>query len=360
MDRPAMSRASLAFVGAVALSCLLPAARLAGQDLGLRAAADYSTRHQGLAVVIYRKGRLIFEEYSGGHNRNKAHHIYSGTKSFAPMIALVAQGEGLLTLDEPVAKTITEWEGDALRSRITIRQLLNFTSGLRINDAELHTEASVDKYAASIACEAISVPGKKFRYGSCHLMVFGALMDRKLAKLKPVEGQAESHPTDSLEYLRARVLDPIGCKHGRWLHDAMGNPMLPFGAFLTAREWAKFGHLVLNGGRKGERQVVPAEHFQECLQGSEANPTYGLNFWLRGKALHAKHPNIPKDTVTASGMYKQLLYIIPSRHLVVVRFGQIRVRTKFNDAGFLNRLFPRARPPGPGDSPPKSGRKKAG
>ena len=117
-----MSRTWLGFVGAVALGCPGLAARLSAQDLDLRAAADYSKQHEGLAVVVYREGRLVFEEYVKGHRRDKAHHLYSGTKSFAPMIALVAQGEGLLDLDEPVARTITEWKGDERRGRITIRQ----------------------------------------------------------------------------------------------------------------------------------------------------------------------------------------------------------------------------------------------
>lgn len=316
---------------------------------GLRAAADYSSKHQGLAVLVYQQGKLLFEEYSNGHQADQGHHLYSGTKSFAPMVALVAEREGLLRLDEPVADTITEWKDDERRSRITIRQLLDFTSGLRINDAELHTNASIDKYKASIACEAISEPGTKFRYGSCHLMVFGALIERKLAKASFETAADKRRPKDFVDYLQSRILDPIGCKFTFWLRDANDNPMLPFGAFLTAREWAKFGHLVLNRGRKGKRQVVPAVHFDQCFQGTKANPGYGLNFWLHGKAMQGKHPNIPKDTVAAAGMYKQMLYIIPSRQLVIVRFGKTKVRSKFSNASFLNHLF---RPSKPKDAVP--------
>ena len=342
----------------IAAGALVLGPRVPAQELGLRAAADYSKQHQGLAVLVYQKGRLLFEEYTHGHKAAEAHHIFSGTKSFAPMVALVAQEEGLLSLDERVADTITEWKDDERRRRITIRQLLNFTSGLRINDAELHTNATDDKYAASIACKAISEPGTKFRYGSCHLMVFGALIERKLAKLKVEPGTDQRHPRDFVDYLRARILDPIGCKDSFWLRDATDNPMLPFGAFLTAREWAKFGHLVINRGRKGKRQIVPAEHFDECFQGTKANPTYGLNFWLRGKKLHARYPNIPKDTVAASGKYKQVLYIIPSRELVIVRFGKIHVKSKFSDAGFLKGLFQGSKLKNPDRSSTKKDRKR--
>ena len=78
--------------------------------------------------------KIVFEEYHNGYKATKGHHIYSGTKTIAPALALLADGEGLLTLDEPVVKTITEWKVDEQMEKITIRHLLTFTSGLKNND----------------------------------------------------------------------------------------------------------------------------------------------------------------------------------------------------------------------------------
>jgi CubicO group peptidase (beta-lactamase class C family) len=309
---------------------------LPAQQLNFAAAAEFSEENAGLAVLVYDDGKLVFERYQNGHQQDKAQHIFSGTKSFAPMVALIAQQEGLLKLDEPVSQTITEWQGDKDRERITIRHLLNFTSGLKNNDSELHSLKARDKYAAAVACECARTPGKRFQYGSNHLMVFGELFKRKLAAASTPE---KPMPKDFVAYLKDRMLQPIDCHFASWLRDAKGNPALPYGAYMTAREWAKFGLLVLHRGRHEDQQIVPSAHFDECFAGSQANPTYGLNFWLIGERAHRNNEAIPADTVTAAGMYNQKLYIIPSKKLLIVRLGRTGAKTRFNDQKFLGSLF---------------------
>ena len=319
---------------------LLPAQQGAPEQttekLNFAAAAEFSQENAGLAVLVYDDGKLVFEEYQNGHKQDRLQHIYSGTKSFVPMVALVAQQEGLLTLDEQVSDTITEWQGDAEREQITIRHLLNFTSGLKNNDSALHSLRARDKYAASVACECARAPDKRFQYGSNHLMVFGELFKRKL---KAASKEKQPLPKDFVAYLSDRILKPIDCKFGSWLRDAKGNPALPYGAYMTAREWAKFGLLVLNRGKHGEQQLVPTAHFDECFVGSKAMPNYGLNFWLIGKGANRRNKAIPADTVTAAGMFNQKLYIIPSKNLLVVRLGRSGARTRYNDQKFLGHLF---------------------
>ena len=321
---------------AVLLLAMLLSKALPAQRPDFDAAAKYSADHAGLAVLVYVEGKLVFEQYQNGHRQETPQHIFSGTKSFAPIVALIAQHEGLLQLDEKVCDTIAEWQGDKNRERITIRHLLNFTSGLTNNDSDLHSAKTRDKYAASVACEGKTAPGQRFQYGSNHLMVFGEVMRRKLAKAGT---EAKPLPKDFVGYLQARVLDRIDCKFSSWLRDAEGNPALPYGAFLTAREWGKFGLLVLDGGKHGEKQIVPKEHFAECFVGSKANPEYGLNFWLIGARAHRHNERIPADTVTAAGMYDQKLYLMPSQKMLVVRFGRTGAKSKFNDLGFLDSLF---------------------
>ncbi len=123
------------------------------------------------------------------------------------------------------------------------------------------------------------------------------------------------------------------------MRDDEGQPALPFGAYMTATEWGKFGVLLQKGGKWNEKQIVPAEHLAECFEGTKANPAYGLNFWLIGKAAHERDAAIPADTVAAKGMYKQALYVVPSKELVIVRLGRSGKHTDFSDVEFLGRLF---------------------
>jgi CubicO group peptidase (beta-lactamase class C family) len=330
---------------ALALAIAIPAALLQAQqggtkptahELNFAAAAEFSEENAGLAVLVYDDGQLIFEQYQNGHKQGGTQHIFSGTKSFVPMVALIAENEGLLTLEEKVCDTITEWRGDEKREQVTIRHLLNFTSGLKNIDSDLHSRTIRDQYAASIACPCTRTPGQRFQYGSSHLMVFGELIKRKL---KAASTKKQPLPKDFVAYLKDRILKPIDCKFGKWLRDQKGNPAMSYGTYMTAREWAKFGLLVLNRGKHGDKQLIPTEHFDECFVGSKAMPNYGLNFWLIGKDANRRNEAIPADTVTAAGMYNQRLYIIPSNKLLVVRLGRTGARTRFNDKQFLTCLF---------------------
>ncbi|MCP4752467.1 MAG: serine hydrolase, partial [Proteobacteria bacterium] len=207
-----------------------------------RAAADYSRAHGGLSLLIREKGTIIFEEYHNGHTAGKPHQLASGTKSFWGVLAMMAVEEGLFQLDDRVSDTIVEWRDDPRKKTITIRQLLNLTSGLDPAAKLLRGPAVRDKYAAAIAVNAVADPGTLFAYGPSHYFAFGELMKRKL---KP-RGETVR------QYLHRRLLDPIGLKPAFWSDNRSGQIALPFGAFLTAREWSKFGELVrLEGNWQG-------------------------------------------------------------------------------------------------------------
>ncbi len=106
-------------------------------------------------------------------------------------------------------------------------------------------------------------------------------------------------------YLRERILDPIGLRIGSWRTLKDGTQPLPTGAFVTAREWRKFGVLVRDGGTWEKKTIVPRAALARCFTGSDANPRYGLGWWL---SPLPKHP----DVVYASGAGGQAMYVIPS------------------------------------------------
>lgn len=310
-------------------------------------ASRYSEQCDGRALLILRDNQLLFEEYHHGHTAEKPHHIFSGTKSFAGVLAVAAVADGLLSLDEKVADTIAEFRQDVNKSRITVRHLLQFTSGLEeapwalTLDGLVENQRIADKYRHALTMDAEAEPGVRFRYASVHLMVFGELMRRKL------QG-------DPLAYLHKQVFVPIGFRYAGWNRDPSGNPMFPYGAWTTAREWAKFGLLLANSGNWRGQQVLPAHLLAECFQGSSAMPAYGLTFWLnqeipqqvrdalprqlrRGKDGRVICPQAPGDLVAAAGYRDNRLYLIPSRRLVIVRLGD--GDRDFKDAEFLRLLL---------------------
>ncbi|MFL6514423.1 MAG: serine hydrolase domain-containing protein [Chthoniobacterales bacterium] len=310
-------------------------------------AAQYSESKRGTAVLVIQNGRTIFERYSRGAVVNGRWPIFSGTKSFWGLTALCAVRDNLFRLDDPVAATITEWKTDPRKSRITIRQLLNFTDGIP-GASHLHSTSIGNRNIAAVQLPLVAEPGTRFIYGPSHLQIFLELLRLKLPGRSPVA------------YIQENVLRPLGLGAMEFKPDRRGNPLGASGFELTAREWARFGELVLGNGSYQGRQIVPANLMKQAFIGSLANPAYGLTFWLNTKPPGAAEADMekeldlpweranwqgicisrvaPADMVVALGSGYQRLFMIPSLHAIIVRQGQ---DARFSDAEFLRLLFGR-------------------
>ena len=305
-------------------------------------AAQYSESKRGVSMLVLQNGRTIFERYANGGSARERWPIFSGTKSFWGIAALAAVHDGLFNLDDSVSDTITEWKGDPRKSQITIRELLNQTDG--IEGASRLQRASIrDRNAVAIGLPTVAEPGSAFIYGPSHLQIFSELLHRKL------NGRATTR------YIEARVLNRLGLGRLNYKRDAHGNPLPATGFELTAREWARLGELVLGSGNYHGRQIVPANLLREAFVGSQANPSYGLTFWLNqqsrklsGEADMERMLDLPwesarwtdvcickdapADMVVALGSGYQRLFVIPSLKAIIVRQGS---NARFSDAHFL-------------------------
>jgi len=311
----------------------------------LESAADYSEQFSGRAMLVLHEGKVVFERYANGWNADRPHPLASGTKSFTGVVAMAALNDGLITsLDERVSDTLTEWKSDRRKRDITVRQLLDLSSGLEPGDPSLGRagagirdlgpsndiatrlrerrgeEMPEDRFAAAIGIPATDRAGASFRYGPSHFYAFGAFLERKL--------QASDMPHKTFfDYMRERVLMPAGIGHiglDRFAPDKAGKPNLPGGGHLTAQEWALFGEFVRLGGvtripdhtdtrhnenknennsanagklacpdlsfigaspvldAEGSVEVSAIDHtlLAKCFEPSKANLAYGLTWWL--------------------------------------------------------------------------------
>lgn len=366
------------------------------------AAADYSAKHAGRVVLIMHKGRVVFERGDNGWPVDRPHPLASGTKSFTGVAAMYAVQDGLLTLDELACETLTEWKADPRKSRITVRQLLTLSSGLDPSDdllggrggaallgpgvgrrGEPQSRDRKDEpgnlFASAVGVPATAEPGSKFEYGPSHFYAFGELLRRKLA--------ASGLPEKTVQaYFEARVIKPLGLTF-RVGKDKAGNPKLPGGAVLTAKEWGTFGQFVLqkgawvseaarpaggpeSGAKPEPAQLLKAELLAECFKPSKANPSYGLTWWLLADSGAGAEADGPKATgqpmrdrirdryfkseskgivgpdgkpitvYMAAGLGKQRLYVLPQFDLVVVRFAESnREGLGFKNDEFLGALL---------------------
>jgi CubicO group peptidase (beta-lactamase class C family) len=304
-------------------------------------AARYSEGRRGVSMLVIQNGRTIFERYANGGSFRGRWPIFSGTKSFWGIAALAGVRDRLYKLDDLVSDTITEWKSDPRKSHITIRQLLSQTDG--IEDASRLQRPSIrDRNAMAIRLPSAAEPGVAFIYGPSHLQIFSELLRRKLA------GRA------TISYIENRVLNRLGLGRLNYKKDSLGNPLPATGFELTAREWTRLGELVIGRGSYHGRQIVPANLLREAFVGSQANPSYGLTFWLNQQAPNGQEADMermldlpwqnaqwtgicickdaPADMVVALGSSYQRLFIIPSLKAIVVRQG---ADGRFSDAHFL-------------------------
>ncbi|MCC7020347.1 MAG: sulfatase-like hydrolase/transferase [Ardenticatenales bacterium] len=291
--------------------------------------AAYNAAADGVSLYVTRDGIPVCADYPNGGSPAASHALASGTKSFSGVMAAAAIEDGILTgWDEVVADTITEWQGDPRKSKITVRHLLSLTSGL-----DAGAVGNVPTYAEAIAAPATSDPGTTFAYGPVPYQAFGEFMRRKL----------QGRYADPLAYLDARILEPIGARYDIWRRGTDGMPRLPSGAQFTAAEWSTFGDLIRQHGRWDGRQLVREDLLAECFIGSDVRPTYGLTWWLLTD-LDRPAPGRAARVVAAKGAGIQRLYVLDEYGIVAVRQTGSQVDTsageaRFGDAAFLGRLL---------------------
>jgi CubicO group peptidase (beta-lactamase class C family) len=298
-------------------------------------------------MLVIQNGRTVFEHYANGGSASGRWPIFSGTKSFWGIAALAAVRDGLFNLDDPVSETITEWKSDPRKSRITIRQLLNQTDGIE-GASRLQRASIQDRNAMAIRLPALAEPGASFIYGPSHLQIFSELLRRKLGA------------RGTIAYFEEHVSGRLRIGHLNYKKDRRGNPLPATGFELTAREWASLGELLLGSGNYRGRQIVPANLLREAFAGSQANPSYGLTFWLNQQAPSGREMDMermldlpwqkaqwtdacickdaPADMVVALGSGYQRLFVIPSLKAIIVRQGS---NAKFSDAHFLRLVIGR-------------------
>jgi CubicO group peptidase (beta-lactamase class C family) len=260
--------------------------------IDIEAALEYARRHRLEAFVVGRGNETICETYGDGFERNAPHKLFSGTKSFWGIAATVAQSEGLLALDEPVAETLETWRDDPWKRRVTFRMLSSLTAGHAFGGLG----SGVPSYQRALEMPIVNEPGTAFTYTGISLQVFGAAFARKLAPLRMTPHQ----------YLQARVLAPAGAELAAWRTLPDGTKPLPTGASMNAPAWLAYGRYVLRNHTA----------FSECWRGSGANANYGLGWWLEGPL----DDGLP-DVFYASGSGGQGMYCIPELDVVAVHFG---------------------------------------
>jgi CubicO group peptidase (beta-lactamase class C family) len=219
------------------------------------------------AIVIYLNDSLYFENYFG-KGKEKIESM-SVTKSIVSLaIGKLLADNKIRSLDQPIYEFYPEWK-QGLKQNITIRHLLNHTSGIQSypkTGAEI--DGSPDLVQLALCAELCDSPGTKFFYNNKAVNLLAGIIEK-----------ASGEKMD--KYIEETIFKPLGITDINWRCDSAGNPHVMDGLQIFPGDLAKIGILVQNKGKWKNLQIIPEEWFNISLSpGQTINPTCGLLWWL--------------------------------------------------------------------------------
>ncbi len=303
------------------------------------AAVDRLFRDRSLgetrAVVVLRDGAPVIERYAAGYGPANRFISWSMAKSITSTLVGQLVATGRLSLDAPAQ--VPAWHRDPAdpRAQITLAQLLHMSSGLRhvevdpVEDADtnrgLFSDESDDIAAAAERAPLAYPPGTHYQYSTLTTIILDDIIVRTIA---PGATTSTARRAAMQAYLRDHLIVAAGMASLVCEYDAAGTMLGGSFCHATARDWAKFGQMYLDGGVVAGRQVVSPAWIGFVTTPSPTNPTYGGQFWLnRGGQTEGKRPALfpdqgPADLYSAIGHLGQYVMVAPAKHLVVVRLGK--------------------------------------
>jgi CubicO group peptidase (beta-lactamase class C family) len=260
------------------------------------------------------------------------------------MALMLALDSGRISLDDYAARYIPQWRDDPAKSTITIRQLASHCAGLDdvnlVVDAEgrlvqplegwktEYSDNSKARFAMALArSRVIYPPGSEYSYSG---MGYYPLAYALAACLRG------SSVPDVRSLLERRLMDPLGIPEKAWIlsygeetrQDGLKLYAIGSGAGFTARATARIGQFMLNRGSWDGRSLVEPSSVDAILGGNATpppnriatfpEPQAALGWWINRDGFW---PSLPRDAYLNAGADHQMLLVVPSLDLVVVRFG---------------------------------------
>jgi len=279
-------------------------------------------RRQTTAVVVAHAGRLVAERYAPGYGPATPMLSWSMAKSVLATLVGLAAEQGRFDLRAPAP--VPEWRGpDDPRGAITMDQLLRQSSGLAfdetygaVNDVSrmLFTRGDTGRFAA--AFPLAHAPDTFWAYSSGTSNILARILrdafGRDLAALVRFARDALFAPAQ----LHTAFIEP----------DASGSFIGSSFAFMSARDWARFGQLHLQHGSWQGARVLPEAWVDYVTTPTPAaRGRYGAHWWLNAgdpdDPTQRRWPSLPREIYAACGHGGQYVVVDPTADLVVVRLG---------------------------------------
>jgi CubicO group peptidase (beta-lactamase class C family) len=270
------------------------------------------------SLLVIKDGKLIVERYGctksldprlvlDAHpmGPNERLRTFSFTKSVTGLLAGLAIHDGLLKLDSKVLDVLQVMPANPspAKSSLTLEHMLIHRCGLEwVHEDDMRMPTAPDGVQYVLDRPMVSDPGTTWFYNTGCSHLIGAMVQK-------VTGSAARFAED-------RLFHPMGIRGATWIVDAQGIPLGGSGLMLTPRDMARFGVLMLNKGRVGDRQIVPSEWIEQSLTPrttTEWGHDYGYQWWILGGPHDPKSPK----GFGARGAFGQNMYVLQDLKTVV-------------------------------------------
>jgi CubicO group peptidase (beta-lactamase class C family) len=307
-------------------------ARLANLTASIRAWPELGVH----AILIERKGRLIYEEYFEGFDEKwgeplgrrsmsaeTIHDLRSVTKSVISALVGIAVSEGSIpSLDQPIVEWFPEYPElkTAERQRVTIAHVLSMTSGFEWNEDVPYNDPRNDEIKMTDDSQPLRYalsrpfaidPGEDFNYNGGLTQVMAAVLER--ATRTPLE-----------DYARIKLFEPLGITEVEWMGDLAGMPSAASGLRLLPRDVAKIGSLYLHQGKWNGKQVIPADWIESSTRrqfrfrprtGADAGGEFGYAYFWWYSCYPTSAGLVEARAAVGNG--QQRIFVLPGLHTVV-------------------------------------------
>lgn len=270
------------------------------------------------SLVVVRHGHVVAEGARAPYTTDRPHALYSLSKTFTATAVGFAVDEWLLSLDDVVVELApddvpTSGLSDDERARLgrlTVRDLLTMRSGHDTDPSE--KVFPTDRWVARfMGLPLAHEPGTHFVYNTAATAVLAALVER-------VAG------VGLLEYLRPRLLDPLGFGPSTWELSPEGHVTGGFGLSAATRDVAAFGELLLRDGVWRGRRLLPDGWVALASQAHVppgTAPGDERNDWAQGYGFQMWRS---RHGFRGDGAFGQYCLVLPEQDVVVAMSSAVR------------------------------------
>jgi CubicO group peptidase (beta-lactamase class C family) len=276
----------------------LPADDTAAIDALVDEAFDAPPNVGSRSLLIVIGGKVVYERHRDPDTADTIMDSWSVGKSFTSALVGIAAGDGLIDVSGRALRP--EWDDPAdPRHAITVADLLHMSSGLDWTEGPSYAGFfPAPSGAGYAAAQPLAVePNTLFNYSTGTTAILASLVAREVGGAAQLE-----------EYVRERLLDPIGATSTQLLKDPEGMWYGGLGANTTVRDFARFGLLFLRDGVWDGERILPEGWVDYSRTPSDTSPIYGAQWWLAGDGSFFE----------AQGLYGQIIRVVPALDAVIV------------------------------------------